>query len=39
MTFMVLKTVTSADNDGMLDAMKTFFVRRHIRTMTASDTC
>jgi len=37
--FMVFKTAISADNNEMLNVLKTFFVRRHVQTVTAANTC
>lgn len=39
MIFMVFKTAFSTDNNEMLNALKTFFVRRHVQTVTAANTC
>lgn len=39
MFFIVFKTAISADYNVMLNVLKTFFVRRHVQTVTAADTC
>lgn len=39
MLFIVFKTAISADYNEMLNVLKTFFVRRHVQTVTAADTC
>ncbi|CAI6365967.1 unnamed protein product [Macrosiphum euphorbiae] len=37
--FIVFKTAISADYNEMLNVLKTFFVRRHVQTVTAAKTC
>jgi len=39
LVFMVFITGILADYNGMLNVLKTFFVRRHVQTVTAANTC
>lgn len=39
MLCIVFKTAISADYNEMLNVLKTFFIRRHVQTVTAADTC
>jgi len=39
MLFMVFNTAISADYNEMLSVLKTFFIRRHVQTVTVTKTC
>ena len=37
--FMVFKTATLDDYNELLNVLKTFFIRRHVQTVTTANTC